>query len=300
MQTKTDSLAGSDISYANPDDPWARRKIIRVIEAMNGRRPLLRLYGIWRNETQADASRAFARMLELVGIDLDVRGCWPPAMSPGAPLVMIANHPFGIGDGAAILSLAEQLGRPFRVLIHEDLLKIPEMEAYSLPISFREDRQAAAVNLATRKEATRLAREGVTIVIFPAGGVATAERVFGRAEDLTWKIFCAKLVQDVGADVLPVWFEGQNSRLFHWVSRFSLTLRLAMLVGEFWRMRGGAIRAVVGPVLPWSELQTIRDRKTLLTRLQQAVFSLAPHRRVTLPNTLSEPDFNTAATAGGD
>ena len=38
---------------------------------------------------------------------------------PDTPIVIVANHPFGIGDGIAVLSLAEQLGRPFRVLIND-------------------------------------------------------------------------------------------------------------------------------------------------------------------------------------
>ena len=48
-------------------------------------------------------------------------------------------------------------------------------------------------------EAVRLLKEGVTVVIFPAGGVATAPKGFGRAIDLPWKMFPAKLVQDVRA-----------------------------------------------------------------------------------------------------
>jgi putative hemolysin len=32
----------------------------------------------------------------------------------------------------------------------------------------------------------------VTIIIFPAGGVATAPKGFGKAQDLPWKMFPAK------------------------------------------------------------------------------------------------------------
>ncbi len=106
---------------------------------------------------------------------------WPPQNLPDGPLVIVANHPFGIGDGIAVLSLAEQLGRPFRVMIHRDLLKIREMEPYSLPVDFEETKEALKNNLAVRHEAVRLLKEGVTIVIFPAGGVATAPKGFGKA-----------------------------------------------------------------------------------------------------------------------
>ena len=122
--------------------------------------------------------------------------------------MIVANHPFGIGDGIAVLSLAEQLGRPFRVMIHADLLKIREMEPYSLPIDFSETKEALKNNLAVRHEAVRLLKEGVTIVVFPAGGVATAPKGFGRAQDLPWKMFPARLVQEAKASVIPMHFSG--------------------------------------------------------------------------------------------
>ena len=98
--------------------------------------------------------------------------------------------------GIAILSLAEQLGRPFRVMINSELLKVPEIAPYSLPVDFSESREALRNNMAVRHEALRLLKEGTTIVIFPGGGVATAPKGFGRAEDLPWKMFPARLIQE--------------------------------------------------------------------------------------------------------
>jgi putative hemolysin len=117
-------------------------------------------------------------------------------------------------------------------------------------------------------------KQGVTIVIFPAGGVATASKLFGKAEDLPWKIFPAKLIQAAGASVVPIHFSGQNGCLFHIVSKFSLTLRLSLLVREFARLRGKSISVKIGNVLPWSQLAVLGDRKALLETLHNAVFAL--------------------------
>ena len=69
-------------------------------------------------------------------------------------------------------------------MINAELLKVPEIAPYSLPVDFSETKDALKNNLEVRHEALKLLRDGVTIVIFPAGGVATAPRGFGRAEDL--------------------------------------------------------------------------------------------------------------------
>lgn len=262
------------LSYSNPTQPRLKRWLIRSIEGLSGRDRYARLYETWRSDIVPRGERIFGKMLDLIDVGLDVRGAWPPAKLPDGPLVVVANHPFGIGDGIAILALAEALGRPFRVLIHSDLMKIPEIAPYALPISFEETKEAIEFNMATRREAMRLLKEGVTIVVFPAGGVATAPKGFGAAIDLPWKMFPARLIQAAKANVLPVHFEGQNGRLFHLASKVSMTLRISLLIREFRRLSGARIVATVGSLMPAEELSRFVDRKDLLAELYRAVFAL--------------------------
>ena len=284
-----------ELSYANDTQPRVKRWFIRSVEGLSGRDRYARLYDLWRREIVPTSDRVFGRMLPLIDVSLRVEGAWPPRDLPDGPLVIVANHPFGIGDGVAILSLAEQLGRPFRVMINADLLKIREMEAYSLPVDFSETREALKNNLAVRHEALRLLKEGTTVVVFPAGGVATARSTVGRAIDLPWKMFPARLVQEARATVIPMHFAGQNGRLFHVVSRpmgllesdgklkrfvggVSLTLRTALLIREFARLSGRRIDVRVGSPIPWNAMAPLEDRKALLGFLYDSVFSLARPR----------------------
>jgi putative hemolysin len=268
----------SELTYANENDPRLKRWFIRSMEGLSGRDRYARLYETWRTSVVGRSARVFGDMLDLIDVRLRVEGAWPPAGLPEGPVVIVANHPFGIGDGIAVLALAEQLGRPFRVMIHNDLLKVPEMRPYALPVSFEETKEPLALNMRTRAEAVRLLKEGTTVVVFPAGGVATARKVFGRAQDLPWKMFPAKLIQAAQASVIPVYFEGQNGRLFHLASKVSLTLRLSLLIREFRRLSGTTIAARIGDVLSWEELEA-GDRKTLTARLYDAVFAMAPVRK---------------------
>lgn len=276
-----------ELSYANENDRRLKRWFIRAMEGLAGRNRYARLYNQWRQNVVGRSDRVFGEMLELIDVRLRIDGEWPPRHLPDTPIVIVANHPFGIGDGIAVLSLAEQLGRPFRVLINNELMKVPEMAPYSLPISFEETRQALALNMQTRHEAVRLLKEGVTLVVFPAGGVATARRGFGPAEDLPWKMFPAKLIQAARASVIPIYFEGQNGRLFHLASKVSMTLRISLLIREFRRLSGTTISSRIGSLIAWEELNAIADRKDILTRIYQAVFSMAPTRRRFLGKAVS-------------
>ena len=269
-----------ELSYANERDPRIKRWFIRSIEGLSGRDRYARLYDIWRTDIVGKSERVFGKMLDLIDVRLHIKGEWPPNQIPEAPIVIVANHPYGIGDGIAVLALAEQLGRPFKVLINNELLKVPELLDYSLPVSFEETKEAMAVNMKTRHEAVRLLKEGTTIIVFPAGGVATAKKGFGRAEDLPWKIFPAKLIQAARASVIPIYFEGQNGRLFHLASRISMTLRISLLIREFRRLSGSTITAHIGALRNWETLSEGSDRKDLLSKLYGAVFSMAPPRKV--------------------
>lgn len=266
-----------ELSYVSARDPRWKRWMMRAIENLSGRRRLLPIYQIWRSEIAGRSPRMFGDLLDLIGARLDISGNeWPAKVAPDVPLVMIANHPFGISDGIVVLALAEQLNRPYRILIYDDVLRTPEIRPFGLPVDFSETREAIKTNLKTRAEARRLLKDGVTIIVFPAGGVATADHPFGKAEELPWKTFTARLIQQAEASVLPIYFEGQNSALFHFVSHYSLTLRLSLLMSEFRRRLGVTAKVHVGRVLPYDGLAYKTDRRQLTAELYAKVHELAP------------------------
>lgn len=264
-----------ELSYANPGDPWLKRTIISGMERWAGRNYFVPLYARWKNEVIPAGGPIMPAVFELCEVQLDIAGEWPPRIADGVPVVIVANHPYGILDGFAALYMAERIGRPFRVLINKDLTKVPEIRPYSLPVDFAETRAAQAANMRMRADALRLLKEGVTVVVFPGGGVATAPSAFSRAVELPWKSFTARLIQSAGAQVLPVWFEGQCSPIFHVMSRINLTLRLSLMIREFRRMVGGTLRARVGPLVTPDEIGAIRDRIALTRMLYERVNAMS-------------------------
>ncbi|MET1410947.1 lysophospholipid acyltransferase family protein [Roseibium sp. HPY-6] len=267
----------AEFSYANPEHPPLKRWTIRTIEGLSGRRKLIDVYEVWKHTMVGTSDYIWSDLLGLINLNVSVEdGEWPPKDLPEGPLVLIANHPYGIGDGLAILSLAEQLNRPFKILINNELLKVPEVRPFSLPVDFEETKEALKTNMETRKEALRLLQEGTTIIVFPGGGVATAAKPFGRAEELPWKTFTAKMIRSSKATVLPLYFDGQNSWLFHLVSKYSLTLRLALLVREFRRIVGSVMKARAGRPIPFDTLSGFKDQKEVMDFLQTKVLEMAP------------------------
>jgi putative hemolysin len=271
------AVLSEELSYVSHRDPFWKRWTMRAIENLSGRRKLLPIYQRWRTTVVPTSPRMMGAVLDMIGTKLDIdAAAWPITVPAETPLVLVANHPFGIGDGITMLALAEALGRPYRILINSDFMKLPEIRPFALPIDFAETRDAIETNIKSRSEARRLLKDGITIVVFPAGGVATAETPFGKAEELPWKAFTARLIQQAQASVLPVYFEGQNSPLFHFISRYSLMLRLSLLVSEFRRCVGATIKVHVGAVVPFAALKARDDRTALTAELYALVHRLAP------------------------
>jgi putative hemolysin len=273
------AMERSPLSYASSDMTRTRRLFVRAVEKASGIKNVERLYRRWQSELPHLDGTMMTRLLEIAGIELVKDGAaWPPAIRDGHPQIIIANHPFGIPDGIAILSLAEAIGRPYKILINNDLLRIPEMEPYSLAVDFGETRKAMQTNIRTRKEALARLKENYTIVIFPGGGIATADKPFGKAQELPWKGFTAKMILQAKADVLPVFFHGQNSAMFHAVSKIGQFWRNTWLVPEAIRRAKKPMHVTIGAPILYEELEKMGDRNSLTAALHKHVEALgAPH-----------------------
>ena len=142
--------------------------------------------------------------------------------------------------------------------------------------------------MATKKEAISRIRAGEVVVIFPSGAVATSDTPFGRVHEMPWHNFTARLIQEGQANVIPVYFHGQNSRLFQVASHASITLRYAMLVGEFTdRRRHIPLRISIGEAVEYEEIAHIRDKIELTQWLNRRVMSLK-HSRLPFRTHISD------------
>jgi putative hemolysin len=271
----------SPLTYADPTAPALERAFINLIEMMGGRTTLVQLYDQWRAQWPLSGMSLWSSALYWLGVSLRMSGApWPPQVRPNERLVIIANHPYGLLDGIAICALAEKLGRPFKILAHSQLMRVPELTPYFLPIDFNETEDAVRNNIEARRRALDALQAGETIVIFPAGGVSTAPlklplKQFARANDLPWKNFAYRLIRSAEATVLPLYFVGQNGPMFHAASRVSTAWRIALLVGELNKRRGKPLEVRVGRPISWQEMAAIPSAALAMRELRRRVYALA-------------------------
>ena len=190
------------------------------------------------------------------------------------PVVFIANHPYGVLDGLIVCHIAAITRQRFKILINSALCKEEQIASYLLPIDFSETEEAIRTNIKTKRQALDILRRRGAIIIFPAGGIATAKGALGKATDLEWKLFAAKLIQMTRATVVPIYFHGQNSRIFQIVSQFSLTLRLSLIIHEVKNKIGKTIQVTIGDPIPYQEIAAIKGRRNLTHYLREVIYGL--------------------------
>ena len=249
---------------------------MRTLENLTGRRALIR-----RAEGyQADVmmGRSFWQVMpERFGLSLEVVGGSLSNIPASGPLVVIANHPYGILDGLMMGQMLDARRGDFRILANSVFRRAEEINRVLLPISFDETREATRLNLETRATALDYLAGGGAIGVFPGGTVSTSARPFSRPMDPGWRNFTARMIAKSGAAVVPVYFEGHNSRLFQLASRIHQSLRLAMLIREFRVRTDEPVRVVIGEAIPAETIAALKsDPTAMMESLRARTYALSP------------------------
>ena len=270
------SSTARDISYAYSAQSKPGRAMIRLMENATGRLGLIRRAAGY--ETEVAQGRSFWEvMVERYGLELDVvRGSLDNIPKDG-PLIVIANHPYGILDGLILGQILSVTRGDFRVLAHKVFRKAEELDGIVLPVSFDATKEAVAQNIETRKTALKYLAGGGCVGVFPGGTVSTAVKPFAKPMDPGWRSFTARMIAKSNATVLPIYFDGHTSRVFQLASHLHQTLRMGLLIKEFKSRVDTPVRVSIGTPIPAHEIATRqKDARKLMDFLREATYELSP------------------------
>ena len=274
LGTRTSGSRDVSFSYSRPDQRWLNRSLIRLVERLSGQPHLEQLYRDWAaNPPQGE--NIFAAATRLLAIDVDIDPvAWRRVPREG-PVLFVANHPFGVIDGLLLGDLATRVRPDTKIMTHSLLCQIPEAREFLLPVDFGGTPEAAQTSAMTRRRCVEWLRNGHGVAIFPAGSVSTAPSPLrGPAVDAAWHVFAAKLALMPGVTVVPVCFQGENSRLFQIASHLHYALRVALLFRESHRRSGTRISVAIGEQVTAEELSTLGPREQVIRELRRRTLSL--------------------------
>ncbi|ARE42226.1 Acyltransferase domain protein [Rhodovulum sp. P5] len=265
-----------DISYATSARTRRGRALIRVLENATGRIGLIRRARGY--EREVEQGRDFWDvMVDRYGLTLDIAGGSLDHIPASGPLILIANHPYGILDGLMMGHILSHVRGDFRILANSVFRKAEALNKVILPITFEDTRAAQQLNIQTRKAALDYLAQGGAIGVFPGGTVSTSLRPFSCPMDPGWRSFTARMVAKSDATVVPMFFDGHNSRLFQLASHLHETLRLALLINEFRARLDEPVRVVIGQPIDRARLNALGgDTKAMMDFLRNSTYELSP------------------------
>ena len=268
-----------DISYSSSAKSKAGRAVIRSIENMTGRIGLIKKAKDYENEV-ASGRDFWEVILEKYGISLDILGGSLENIPKTGPVIVVANHPYGILDGLLLGYILSTTRKDFRILAHRVFKKAQDLDKVILPINFDETRDGIAKNIETRKQAISYLVKGGCVGIFPGGTVSTSVKPFGKAMDPSWRKFTARLIAKSKAKVVPIYFEGSNSRFFQIASHLHYNLRMALLIKEFGRRTNDKVSVVVGKPFSGEKIDQYSNQAEELMRfLRTETYKLSPDKK---------------------
>ena len=270
-----------DLSYAHSAQSRLGRSIIRCLENATGRSALLSRSPNLRTNMHS-IQNFWHSIMEGYGVTIDIMQGELGDIPVDQPFIVVANHPYGILDGLVMGSVLAQSGANFKIIANDIFNKAREISDKILPISFKNTREAISLNLRTRKNALSHLSHGGAIGIFPGGTVSTSSKLFSQPADPAWRSFTAKMIFKSNALVVPIFFDGNTSRIFQIASHLHPNIRAGLLLREFKLRLDKPVRIVIGKPIPRCRMDLFKnDSRKIMDFLRLETYKLSPNKNQT-------------------
>ena len=189
------------------------------------------------------------------------------------PFMLVCNHPFGAIEGIILYNAIAKVRPDFKIMANFVLGFIPNLKDVFFSVNpFENNKELAGSNGGIRASLNQL-KEGHGLGVFPAGEVA---RYHGHSypEDIDWSPSIAKLIQKTNVPVIPVYFDGNNSHKFYFLTRIHPVLGTFRLVKELLNKRNKKIIIKIGKPILQSEVAQYDTPQALAAYLKNRSYAL--------------------------
>ncbi len=244
------------LSYANTFTNPFQRNTIKTLELLTGKLRLLRKVRQFEKMGIPFGQPFWRQALDLLGIKLLTSKSELSKIPKKGSLIITANHPHGLVDGMVLAELIGKVRTDYKILTRSLLTGVNQIDQFMIPVPFDHEENALQKSLEMRQCAMEHLENGGVIVLFPSGKVASSETMFGKVVEGDWNPFTAKLIQKSGADVLPVFFPGSNSRIYQIANQISATLRQGLLIYEVVHAMNKPQKPLIGNIIKQDEISS--------------------------------------------
>ncbi len=265
----------SDHLHADPTQPGV---LVRVAEfpGFAGKfAPVGKVRGLYRRVQQSPEGFRLENLLSEMRVRLQIGESDQARIPATGPVVVVANHPYGMLDGAILTALLTRARPDVKVFTNFLLADVPELQKHCIFVDpFQTDRSAESNRRALR-EALAWLQQGGMLAMFPSGEVSHWRMPAAQIVDPAWNHTAVRLLRRTGATALPVYFCGHNGVGFQLMGMLHPKLRTAFLLQGFLQQEGKTVEVRVGSAITADAVEAIRDDREATEYLRWRTYLLA-------------------------
>jgi putative hemolysin len=237
--------------------------------------PVGKVRNLYRRVQRSPEGFRLDNLLSEMRIDFRVDSADQSRIPTTGPVVVVANHPYGVLDGVLLTVLLTRARPDVKVLTNVLLADVPELQHHCIFVGpFDTDRSVEANRKAMREALAWLQRGGM-LAIFPSGEVSQWQMPAAQVADPQWNDTAVRLIRRTGATALPVFLCGHNGVGFQLLGMIHPKLRTAFLLQEFLNKEGKRVEVRVGSPVQHDTLTALTDDREAIEYLRWRTYLLA-------------------------
>jgi len=241
--------------------------------------PFDKVHELYRRLQDSPEGFRLENLLAEMRVELRVDAADQARIPASGPVVVVANHPYGVLDGAILTVLLTRVRPDVKVLTNLLLSGFPELEQHCIFVDpFQTDRSAES-NRRPVRQALSWLQQGGMLAMFPAGEVSHWQMPAAQILDREWNDMAVRLIRRSGASAMPVYFSGHNSVGFQLLGMVHPRLRTAFLLQEFLQQEGKTVEVRVGSEISLDTIAAIEDDHQAIEYLRWRTYLLAQRHK---------------------
>lgn len=195
------------------------------------------------------------------------------------PVIFASNHPLGGLDGMIIAQMIHESRkekRELKVIVNELLMFMKPIAGLWAPVS-----KTGSLSKEQVLQQQAMWESGTDVMTFPAGACCRLQRINHTwlIRDLEWQKNFIQRAREYHRDIVPIYFEGQNSRFFYALAyirkllHIPVNIEMLYLVDEMYGARGKHFRVHVLPPIPYTTFDNSKTPKQWAQYVKSIVYA---------------------------
>lgn len=259
---------------ADETEPGVLSRVVEFPGLARKFAPVDKVRDLYRRVQHSPSGFDLENLLAEMRVRLRVGEADQERIPASGPVVVVANHPYGVLDGALLTVLLTRVRPDVKVLTNSLLGDVPELQKHCIFVDPFETDSSVESNRRAVREALAWLRQGGMLAVFPAGEVSHWQMPAAQIADREWNATAVRLIRRTGATALPVYFCGHNGVGFQFIGMLHPKLRTAFLLQEFLKQEGKTVEVRVGSGIAADAVEAIRDDREAIAYLRWRTYLL--------------------------